>query len=184
MTLRRPSALNLGLVGFGRIARRFAEYARPITRNILFFDPFVLETPAELRFCTRVDRLEDLLESCQILGLYTPLGVETRNLIGPEALHAARNLLLINTSRAGLVDRRALEEALDAGRVSFYGGDVFWQEPPDFGDTETLSFLRRPNVLVTPHMAWYSEESEKELRRKAADEIVRFLRGERPLHVL
>jgi phosphoglycerate dehydrogenase-like enzyme len=68
------------------------------------------------------------------------------------------------------------------GRISFFGADVFWQEPPGYSDLRTTDFLRRRDVLITPHMAWYSEESEKELRRKAAEEVLRFMRGEQLLH--
>jgi D-3-phosphoglycerate dehydrogenase len=67
-------------------------------------------------------------------------------------------------------------------RVCFFGSDVFWQEPPDYSDPRTAAFLKRKDVLITPHMAWYSEESEREVRRKAAEEVLRFLRGEPLLH--
>ncbi|MBN2551827.1 MAG: hypothetical protein JXB06_03610 [Spirochaetales bacterium] len=88
----------------------------------------------------------------------------------------------IDTSRAALVNRRALEAAMAEGRVSFFGADVVWQEPLDYSDPGTASFLERRDVLITPHMAWYSEDSERELRRKAAEEVLRFLKGEQLRH--
>jgi D-3-phosphoglycerate dehydrogenase len=73
-------------------------------------------------------------------------------------------------------------ELIANGRVAYYGADVFWQEPAGFSDPSTLAFLRRRNVLVSTHMSWYSEYSEREVRRKAAEEILRVLQGTKPLH--
>jgi len=182
--LHRPSTLTVGALGFGRIARRYAAYMQPVTGKILFYDPFVSDPGPEHGFCEAVDSLADLIDRCQILSIHAPLKADTLNLLGPELLERACGLVLINTSRAGIVDREALEVALDDGRVAFYGADVFWQEPADFSDPSTLAFLRRRNVLVSPHMSWYSVDSEREVRRKAAEEILRVLQGKEPLHLV
>jgi D-3-phosphoglycerate dehydrogenase len=182
--LHRPSTLTAGTLGFGRIARRFASYLRPITARILFYDPFVSDPGPEYGYCEAVDSLSDLIDRCRILSVHAPLTAETHNLLDAEMLGRARELLLVNTSRAGIVEREALEAALDDGRVAYYGADVFWQEPADFSDPSTLAFLRRRNVLVSPHMSWYSEDSEREVRRKAAEEVLRVIQGEPPLHLV
>ncbi len=178
--LRRPSALTVGVVGLGRIGRRFARYAEPIASNICWYDPY-LQGEAPYR---RLDTVEELVERSQVVSVHAPLNERTRSLLGRRALAGANGLVLVNTSRGGVVDRDALEGALEAGRVVFFGADVFWSEPPDYDDPRTVAFLRRRNVLITPHMAWCSLEADGEVRRKAAEEVARVIRGQQPLHPL
>ena len=180
--LRRPAALTAGIVGLGRIGSRVAECLQPLVAGVLFYDPCRSASQKHEISAEPVESLTELVVRSQILSLHAPLNGQTRDLIDTRVLAGARRLILVNTSRAGLVNRHALKTAMDEGRVSFFGSDVFWQEPPDYSDPETTQFLERRNVLVTPHMAWYSEESEREVRRKAAEEILRFLRGEQLLH--
>jgi D-3-phosphoglycerate dehydrogenase len=180
--LRRPTTLTAGIVGLGRVGRRVAECLRPLVAGILFYDPHLSASHPPQTGLERVDSLTGLVGRSQILSLHAPLNEQTRDLIGTRVLAQARHLILVNTSRAGLVNRDALETAMNEGRVSFFGSDVSWEEPPDYSDPRTASFLKRKDVLVTPHMAWYSEESEREVRRKAAEEVLRFLRGEQLLH--
>jgi D-3-phosphoglycerate dehydrogenase len=180
--LRRPTSLYAGIVGLGRIGSRVAEFLEPLVAGIRFYDPFVPASSLPRRVWEKVDRLAELVEGCQILSLHAPLNEQTRDLIDAKVLARAKRLILINTSRAALINRKAVEEALVDGRVSFFGSDVFWQEPPDYSDPGTAAFLKRRDVLLTPHMAWYSEHSERELRRKAAEEVLRVLQGGRPRH--
>ena len=119
--LHRPSTLTAGTLGFGRIARRFASYLRPITARILFYDPFVSDPGSEYGYCEAADSLADLIDRCRILSIHAPLKAETLNLLDSELLGRARGVMLINTSRAGIVEREALEAALDDGR---------WLRPP------------------------------------------------------
>jgi len=180
--LRRPTSLTAGIVGMGRIGSRVAHCLQPLVARILFYDPHVSATEVGCSDWEPAGSLAELVEACQILSLHAPLNHATRNMIDTKALARAKGLVLVNTSRADLVNRAALETALVEGRISFYGSDVFWQEPPDYADPRTVNFLGRRDVLLTPHMAWYSEQSERDVRRKAAEEILRVLRGEQPLH--
>jgi D-3-phosphoglycerate dehydrogenase len=182
LMLYRPSTLTVGTLGFGRIARRVATYFRPIAKNILFYDPFVSDPGQEHGYCKAIGNAADLFERCQVVTVHVPLTAGTTKMIDSNLLDRGKGLVLVNTSRAGIVDWEALESALEDGRVAFYGADVFWQEPADYDNPRTREFLKRSNVLVTPHMSWYSMESEREVRRKAAEEILRVLRGEAPLH--
>lgn len=172
--LSRPSSVCLGLIGFGRIARQLASYAAPMVSRTIFFDPHV--PPA----AERVDDLGRLFELSQLVSIHAPVNPETTGMVDGAALQRGKSVVLVNTSRAAIVDRRALEAALDSGGVCFYGADTFWQEPPDYTDPWTASFLKREAVTITPHMGWYSTESDRELRRKAAEEIARAIRGDRP----
>ncbi len=178
--IHRLSSISLGLVGFGRIARKVAQYARPLVRGIRFFDPFVTDA-GEAAPCAS---LEELVSTCGILSVHAPLTPQTQSMLGARLLSAARGLILVNTSRAAVVDRAALREALRDGMVGFYAADTYWEEPADMRDPVNVEILARDNVLITPHMGWYSVESENEVRRKAAMEIARVIRGELPLHVV
>jgi D-3-phosphoglycerate dehydrogenase len=180
--LRRPSTLTAGTLGFGRIARRFAAYMKAVTGQIIYYDPYVPQAGPDYAYCRPAVSPADLFQSCQILSIHAPLNAETRDMVGPELLARAKDLILVNTSRAGIVQFEALGQALNEGRVEFYGADVFWQEPADFSDPGTLEFLRRPDVLITPHMSWCSLDSERDVRRQAAEEILRVVRGESPLN--
>ena len=187
--LRRPASVAAGIVGLGRVGSRVAECLRPLVARILSYDPYVSAAAAGSSQVggvgwESVASLSELFHRCQIVSLHAPLNEQTHDLIDTRVLTAARDLILVNTSRADLINRQALESAMEEGRISFFGADVFWQEPPDYSDPGTVEFLKRRNVLITPHMAWYSEESEREVRRKAAEAVLRYLRGEQLLHTV
>ena len=107
---------------------------------------------------------------------------DTRFLVGADRLARVKpGLVLVNTSRGGLVDLAALEAALDDGRVAAVGLDVLDDEPqPDL----TRALFQRPNVLLTPHLAWYSIEARRALALQAAEEAYRYISGERPLNIV
>jgi len=183
--LHRISGSTLGLIGYGRIARRLELYMRPMVARVLAYDPFQARPDADRALNAElVDSIDGLFEECGVISIHAPLTSQTRGMVGARALAHSRGAILINTSRAAIVNKEDLASALDAGRISFYGADTFWQEPADYADPWTSGFLSRKNVLVTPHMGWYSVESEAELRRKAAQEVLRVIQGERPLHEL
>jgi D-3-phosphoglycerate dehydrogenase len=182
--IERPSLLNLGLVGLGKIARQFGHYMKNIVPNIYYYDPYVSEAEAKNLQYKRFEDVSELFEKCQIVSLHTPLTTETRGFVNYDLLSQAKDLILVNTSRGGVIDKHALARALDAGNVKFFGADVYWEEPPDFGDPWNIAFLNRKNVCVTPHVGWYSRSSEKEVRRKAATEVLRVIQGKKPLNLV
>jgi D-3-phosphoglycerate dehydrogenase len=180
----RPSRLTAGLLGFGRIARQLARYLQPLVKQVCFFDPFVAATPAGFEFCRKLASLEELFSQCTIVSVHAPLTEATRGIVNDACLAGARNAILVNTSRGGLVDRGAVERALDDGRLRFFGSDVFWKEPPDFKDAGIQSLVARPNAVFTPHVGFCSRYSVLEMRRKAAEEVLRVLQGGKPKNSL
>jgi D-3-phosphoglycerate dehydrogenase len=111
------------------------------------------------------------------VSLHLPLGADTEHLIGVRALaRMRRGAYLINTSRGGLVDSAALLAALRAGAIAGAALDVLESEPPEAGD----ALVNHERVVVTPHAAWYSEESSATLKSEVAREAVRIITGERP----
>lgn len=172
--VRRLSGMTLGLVGFGRIAQSVAQKAMALGMRVVTSDPYVPDTvePSVQRLSLR-----DLFEQSDIVSLHAPLVPETRGLIGRASLaQMKRGVFLINTSRGELIDESALAEALDSGQVAGAGLDVLCAEP-----LQKASPLRgRANVIITPHMAFYSEDALVLLQITAAEDVARFLSGLAP----
>jgi D-3-phosphoglycerate dehydrogenase len=122
--------------------------------------------------------LDALLQRSDYVSIHVPLTASTAKLIGAaEIALMKRDAFLINTSRGGVIDQAALVAALQARKIAGAGLDVTDPEPPPAGDP----LLALDNVILTPHVAWYSEESREDVTVGAAREAVRILRGERPL---
>jgi D-3-phosphoglycerate dehydrogenase len=174
--LRRPAELTLGIVGLGRIGKRMAHVSRNVFKRVVAFDPYLIDGdfPA---YVERARTLAALAGEVDIVSLHTPLTAETRGMIGAEFFALAKpGLTLVNTARGAVVDVPALVAALDAGVLSAAALDVLPVEPVP-RDSPLLS---HPRVILTPHAAFYSVEAEKELRRKAAWNIVSWLATGRP----
>ncbi|MBP9015511.1 MAG: C-terminal binding protein [Candidatus Atribacteria bacterium] len=180
----RLSSQNLGLVGFGRIARKLGFFMESLINKIYFYDPYIKELPDKSSKYQSVESLPDVFSQAKLVSIHAPLNPTTRGMIDKNSLSQAKEVILVNTSRADIIDRLALEEALNSQKVIFYGADVFWGEPPNFQDPWVDRFIKRKDVLITPHVGWYSIESEKDLRRKAAEEVVRVIKGDKPLNLI
>jgi D-3-phosphoglycerate dehydrogenase len=178
--LHRPSNMKMGFIGFGRIGQKLAYYMKNIVSSICYYDPlFKAESDYEKCF-----DINDIFSTCNIVSIHAPLTEKTKGMIGSSELSISKELILINTSRAAIVDRDALLSALKAKKVYFYGSDVSWEEPIDINISANKELLSMNQVLITPHYGWYSLESEREVRRKAAMEIARFIKGGVPLNVV
>jgi D-3-phosphoglycerate dehydrogenase len=178
--VRRLSSLTLGIYGFGRIAREVARRARAFGSQLLAFDPYV---PADVFEAAGVERVDEpaLLSRSDVLALHMPLTEGTRHLLNPERLaQTRRGVLVVNTARGGLVDTQALLAALASGQVGGAALDVLETEPipPDH------PLWQFPNVILTGHLAWYSEEALRQLQRSVGEECARVLRGEPPKHAV
>ncbi|HEY2818762.1 MAG TPA: C-terminal binding protein [Casimicrobiaceae bacterium] len=174
--LRRPGDLTLGLVGLGRIGKRMAHVSRNVFKHIIAYDPYLIDGDFP-PYVERMGTLDHLASRSDIVSLHTPLTDETRGLVDAEFFRAAkRGLTLVNTSRGAVVDVTELLAALDAGIVAGAALDVLPTEPV-LRDSPLLS---HPRVILTPHAAFFSVEAERELRRKAAQNIVSWFRRGRP----
>ena len=171
--LRRMSNLRLGLLGFGRIARQYAEYMSSMVKNISFFDPYLKNT--NLVKIEQVSSMEGIFETCDIIALFLPLNEGTRDIINTKLLSKGKNVVLINTSRGGLVNLNDIKDAIEKKYLSFFATDVWPEEPMNFDQELSKQMLSFDNIIITPHVAWQSEESEYDLRYKAAQEISIFL---------
>lgn len=177
--LRRPSTLALGIVGLGRIGRTMAQLARPCFRRILACDPYLPDS-AWPEGVEQVG-LEDLFRRSHVVSLHLPLTDETHGLVNRRLLaQMPAGSYLVNTARGGLVNLEDLLQAINDGRLAGAALDVLPQEPPPLDHP----VLRHPQVLLSPHTAFYSVEAEEELRRKAALNIVDWAREGRPAYVV
>lgn len=172
--------LVLGLVGFGRIARRVAEKARVFGFGLMAFDPLAPEKLFAEHDVERVE-LEDLFGRADIISLHCPLVPETTHLIRAETIQLMKpTAILVNTSRGPVVAEADLIEALRSGRLLAAGLDVFEKEPLP-ADSPLRSL---PNALLTSHAASVSERAVATLQTKAAEAARDFLQGRRPASAL
>src|SRR5216684_1190128 len=174
--LRRTSALTLGLVGFGNIARLVVDRARPFGFRFVTSDPFVTPAAAAAVGVSLVS-LEEVLAQSDIVSLHVFLNAQTRGMINAQRLALMKSdAYLVNTSRGPVVDEKALAEALQAGRIAGAGLDVFEVEPMA-ADSPLLGL---PNVVLTPHVASYSEEGDVAHHKRTAEILLQVVKGGLP----
>ncbi len=168
---------TLGLVGYGRIARMAHDMLAGFGwGRVLANDP-----RAVLPEGVQAASVDEICREADLISLHAPLNAQTRHLIDARRIALMRpTAILVNTARGGLVDLRALATALAEGRLLGAGLDVFEQEPPD----PAHPLFALPNVVLTNHIGWYSEEAMRDVQRKAAEEAVRVLQGHPPKHWL
>jgi D-3-phosphoglycerate dehydrogenase len=176
-TIRRASDLTVGIVGLGRIGKRFALLARDCFARVIACDPYIIDGD----FPAYVERvgLQALFERADIVSLHVPLTDETRRMVSePLLARMKRGSLLVNTARGAVVDTDALLARLEDGTLDGAALDVLPIEPP----AADHPLARHPRVLLTPHAAFYSTAAEIELRRKAALNIVQWATTGRPMY--
>ncbi|GAB4185172.1 MAG: C-terminal binding protein [Thalassobaculales bacterium] len=179
--IRRLRGRRLGIVGLGRIGTATALRAKAFGLAVAAYDPYLPSGQEIAVGVERVDRLTDLMAGCDIISIHTPLNEETRGLIGEAALAAmAEGSVLVNTARGGVIDLDALDQALRRGRPAIAALDVLPYEPPHdhpliraYRDGEEWLANR---LILTPHAAWYSRESQSDARRKAMETALAWLR--------
>ena len=166
-----------GVVGGGRIGRKVVHaLVHGFGMRGLIFDPYL--TPADVtdEEIELTATLPELLQQADLVSLHVPLTPATRHLIDAEALAAMRpTAVLVNTCRGPVVDEAALAQALDDGRIAGAAIDVFEREPP-----ASSPLLEAPNVLLSPHFAGLTTESNRRMAVHAASEVRRVLAGEPP----
>lgn len=169
------SGARVGLIGYGRIGQLVARRLSGFDVHLFVSDLATIDDTA----VEEVD-LDTLLATCDVVSLHAPLTPETQGAIGERELALMRpGTVLINTARGGIVDERALTEALRDGRLRGAGLDVFAGEPPD----SSSALLRLPNVVLSPHNAGLSVQSIDDMLRRATASVVDILGGRAPADV-
>ena len=170
----------LGLVGFGRIARRVARIAAGLGMRVTTYDPY-LPASAVPAGIDRVDALDTLLGSADVVSVHVPLTDESRGLFGTARFEAMKpGAVFINTARGGLVDNDALLGALEAGHLFGAGLDVTSPEPLPLDHP----LLGRDDVVVTPHVASATADGKARIFRVAFEQAMAVVEGRRPEHLV
>ncbi len=171
---------TLGLIGFGKIARKVVEKLRPFDPTYLVYDPYVPQEVAE-EYGVKLVVLEELLKESDLISLHPPLTEETRHLLGQKEFKLMKpSAFLVDTSRGGVASEQALYQALKEGWIAGAGLDVLETEPP----AEGSPLLQLDNVIITPHYAASSVESTEDLRREVCDAVISVLSGRWPPSVV
>lgn len=176
MTGREGSAKRLGLVGYGSIARETAARARALGFSISAMDPFVAEDDPVWAQTTRCDTLDALLAGADVLSLHVPLTDQTQNMIGEAALaRLPQGAIVINAARGGVVDEDALVASLRSGHLGGAALDVFSDEPLSAAGGARFQDLE--NVILTPHIAGVTQESNARVSALTAQNVRKVLQG-------
>jgi len=173
--IRRLKGQTVGIVGFGKIGRSFAQKLRGLGVDVLVYDPYVSATDLAGFDVTRVE-FEELLTESDFVSVHAPLTAETRHLIDADALETMPDhAILVNTARGPVVDEDALVAALEDDKLAGAGLDVRDPEPPS--DDSLVDF---DNVVLSPHTGFYSEDARRELTRSVSEDVARVLQDEKP----
>lgn len=174
----RHQVQTIGVIGMGRIGSAMAQKTHALGMRVLAFDPYLKNLDRIPDYVTLVS-LEELLRESDVVSVHCPLNEETRDLLDEARLGLMKpTAYLVNTARGNIVNEVALEKMLAEKRLAGAALDVLASEP---GRVDHPLF-KHDNFLCTPHMAWHSSESAQELKRKAAEEVRRVMRGEAPLY--
>lgn len=177
--LQRAAELTLGILGLGRIGKRMSYISRNVFGPIIACDPYLIDGdfPA---YVQRVSR-EELFRKSDIVSLHVPLTDETRGMVDARLIGLMKKgSYLVNTARGAVVVLDDAMAALESGRLDGAAFDVLPKEPPEADHP----VLRHPRTLLSPHAAFYSVEGERELRRKAAQNLIDWATTGRPRYVV
>jgi len=171
--LFRTQGKILGLFGLGRIARMVAQKSLGFGFKIIAYDPYVSRIDGGIKLV----EFSQLLSDSDFISIHSPLTDETRHSFGENELKTMKKTAyLINTARGPIVDEEALYKALEKRWIAGAALDVMEKEPPDWKN----SLLKLSNLIITPHISFYSEESYVELKTKTAEAVLSVLKGELP----
>ena len=171
----------LGIVGLGKIGRSLLPKALGFGMSVAAYDPYLDDDIFKLMNVRRFHEFSDLLTESDYVSVHAPLTAETYHLFDQRVFDKMKETAyLINTARGSIIDQRALYDALTKRKIAGAGIDVLEKEPLE----QDNPLLGLSNIIVTPHIAWYSEESFKNSMTQGMDEIVRILNGHRPRFIV
>lgn len=171
--VHRFSDMIVGVVGLGRIGRNFAQKMHALGFRVIGTDPYFKPTE-ETDAYVQAASMDEVVAQSDIISLHCPAD-GNHDLFKKETFcRMKKNAVLVNVARGGIVNEQDLDEALTEGEIAGAALDCMTGEPV----SRENPLFRHENLIVTPHMAWYSEEAAQELKRKVAEESVRFAKGE------
>jgi len=172
-----------GIIGFGRIGREVAKRVRAFNMKVLYYDKVQYPKEVEEEYGVEHAPLHKLLRVSDVVSIHVPLTPETRHMIGEKELRLMKpSAILINPARGEVVDEEALARALKEGWIFGAAVDVYSREPP--GLDHPLLKLKGVNLILTPHIAGATTESRARIIQVTIENVVRVLRGEKPINVV
>ena len=175
--IHRTRGKILGLIGCGKIGIEVSKRISAFGVKVIAFDPYIEKAHEGIE----LKDLDTVLKESDFISIHCPLNDSTRHLIGErEFKKMEKKPILINTSRGPIIDEKVLIQSLKEGLISGAGLDVLEKEPPD----SESPLLKMENVILSPHIGFYSEESIRELKRKTAKNVSDVLSGKWPSSVV
>ncbi len=161
---------NFGIIGFGRIGKRVASIANAFNANVFAYDPLITDEKIYKNLNVKKSELDEILSECDIISLHVPLTNETKDMINEKNIRLMKkNAIIINTSRGGIINEKALIDALKNKRIAGACIDVFENEPninPEFRNLD--------NVVLTPHLGSATKEAQKRAGMDIVNQIKNF----------
>ena len=175
---RELHGANVGIAGFGRIGQRFAQMCvGALDMNVFAFDPFLTRSQIEKLGAIYMSNLVEMAGKVDVLSLHCPLTSQTHHIVNKKVISALKpTAFLINASRGPIVDETALIEALQQNKIAGAGLDVYDPEPP----AENNPLFSLDNVVLTPHLASFTDEGRRRMGLTVVEDVLRIFRGENP----
>ncbi len=176
--VKRLSECTLALLGFGNIARNLCKKAENFFKDIVVYDPYFTDKDSykNVTFCS----LEDAIKVADVISVHIPLNDKTRHTLSKDEFEIMKDgVILVNTSRGGVIDEQALVEAVKMGKVGCCGLDVI-----EGDDYNSSPLLKSSGMVITPHIAWNSEGAIQELQEKVAKNVVATFKMGKPIYSL
>ncbi|KXS40758.1 C-terminal binding protein [Halanaerobium sp.] len=176
----RLTGSTLGIIGFGKIPRKLAEKAAAFGFELLAYDPFVDEEVAK-KYEVELVELDELMKESDFVSVHAPLNENTKHMVSTKEFELMKeSAFIINTARGAVIDEAALIEALENEELAGAGLDVTEQEPIE----KDNPLLEMDNVIINPHVGWYSEDAQVELQTRAAKGVADVLVGNKPKYLV
>ncbi len=177
---QRLSEQSLGIVGFGRIGQKLATLTKNIFKNIYIYDPFLRSGVEKVFNVKKVPSLEIIAQKCHVVSFNCPLNDSSQGMINKEFIDKLNNCVIVNTARGELIHSLAdIADGIHLGKIKNVGLDVLPKEPPlkDSLIEEFMGGEYSDRIIINPHTAYYSQSSYTEMRTKAAQNCVDFIKG-------
>ena len=164
---------TLGLLGIGRIGGRVADLARAFGMRIVAYDPYLNAQQVQAHGATKLETVDAVLERADFVSIHVPLTPETKGLLNaPRFARMKETAFVLNLARGGIIDEKALVDALDKGHIAGAALDVFEKEPP-----EASPLTRHPRIVLTPHVGGNTAEAQEKAGTMVAGQVVEILSG-------